>query len=180
MAKIKFGKYDIYIRQSTPNPDVKFEILGYANELPIIKKQEAKMINLVRQYNLTSIQKHLDNCIKRKEKRDRIMAQIEAIFKKEAIYIGHDKVKEVRVVIGRQLAYSRCCPDDTFDVSRGVAMCICDILNKKTIKGKMQINFMDLHASLIKNLKPLIPSYPPGGIVKVPDKDTKIPKKIKR
>lgn len=108
------------------------------------------MINLVRQYNLTSIQKHLDNCIKRKEKRDRIMAQIEAIFKKEAIYIGHDKVKEVRVVIGRQLAYSRCCPDDTFDVSREVAMCICDILNKKTEMKEFNNHLNGLAKSISK------------------------------
>jgi len=92
------------------------------------------MINLIGQHNLISIELYLNNCIKRKEKRERIMAQLKAINKKEAIYIGHDGVKEVRVLIGRQLAYSRCCPTDTFDVSRGVAMCICDILNKKTEK----------------------------------------------
>jgi len=92
------------------------------------------VINLVKQYNLTSIQKHLINCVKKDDKRKRIMAQLKAIMKKEDIYLGHDGVKEVRVVIGRHLAYSRCCPTDIFDVSRGVAMCICEILNEKTEK----------------------------------------------
>ena len=102
------------------------------------------MINLIGQHNLISIKLYLNNCIKRKEKRERIMAQLKAINKKEAIYIGHDGVKEVRVLIGRQLAYSRCCPTDTFDVSRGVAMCICDILNKKTVKKEINKAFKQM------------------------------------
>jgi len=152
-VRIKVGKYKIYIRKSEANPKAEFKIIGTTNSIGIIKKQEAEMINLVKQYNLTSIQKHLINCVKRGEKRDRIMARLKAIIKKEAIFIGSDKVKEVRVVIGRQLAYTRCCPTDTFDLSRGVAMCICDILNKQTVKKEVMEYSKPMMNRIIKTIE---------------------------
>ncbi|NQU86727.1 MAG: hypothetical protein HQ541_13295 [Mariniphaga sp.] len=113
-------------------------------------KQEENMINLVRQYNLGKITRHLNKVVRKESKRAKILEQLTAIFKKETIYIGFDNAKEVRVVIGREIAYSRCCPTDTFDLSRGVAMCICDILNKKSEMKKLNNHLHGIAKSISK------------------------------
>lgn len=134
------------------------------------------MIYLRRQKDLTRIVKYLTKCISKKRKLHGILEKLEAIHKKEPVYIGTDGEKEVRIVIGNQITYTRCHPKDTFDLARGVTICICNILNKKS----KELNSDDVIRLLTNGvsdeysrLPPL--SFPSGGIVSPAKEESKSP-----
>ena len=85
------------------------------------------------------IMQYLKIHIKQKNKLDKLRSQLLRITKNENIYFGTDNRKEVRIIIGREIAIKRCnLKYDEFDLKRGIVMCVCDILNKTTKTKKQQ------------------------------------------
>ena len=89
-------------------------------------------MHLRAQENLDIINDCIIKSIKKKAKRIRVLTALKKLAKNEIVYIANNR-KETRVVVGRYIGISRCCPNDKFDYAQGITQAVSNLVKDVSI-----------------------------------------------